>query len=270
MIPYFSHDIFTRESLQIKKLMKKMGLQGYGIFWVIVEFLHRYENKLDIDSIELIADDIGVEKEKIESVIYDFKLFTIKKNVISSKRVAQNLKLQKEKSKKAQMAAFSRWRAKEQDANALQSDCETNAINKKNKKKENNKTKEIENSNEKFFGVMKNVFLSSSNFKILSELCEDNELFQTIIDELSENIALKKESPYDFQNPDFHFIRLQKYLKQKLLLKKKAMKTHVVSVQKTNEYLNQIRQEQGVPPPKEFFESKENLMKKIKEQKNDA
>ena len=248
-----------------------MKMEGYGIFWAIVEFLHHYENKLDINEIELIAEDLNIEKEKLEAVIFDFKLFTIKKNVISSKRVAQNLRLQKEKSKKAQMAAFSRWRGKENNANAILTQSETNTINEKkeSKEKENKKIKtkkEKKETNENFYGILNNVFLSFENYSSLSKMCNNNDLLELIINELSENIALKKEQSYSSDLKDLHFIRLQKYLKQKQSFKTKPS----ISSQTTTEYLEKMRQEKGVPPPEEFFKSKENLIKKLKEQKQNA
>ncbi len=280
MKPYFSHDIFARENLKIKRLMNKHKMEGYGIFWALAEFLHYNSNKIDISEIDLLASDMGVEKEKLESVIYDFNLFTVRKNTISSKRVAQNLKLQKEKSQKARESAMRRWKAqgsdrsiKEPDADALQTDCERNAINKKKKEKKENENKENKKkkeSDENFYGVLKNVFLSPSNFSSLSVQCADDSLFHTIVDELSENIALKKEKPYELECPDLHFLRLQKYLKQKLTTSQKKNTSAVSSVKKTTDYLEQIKHEEGVPPPAEFFRSKENLLKKIMEEKNNA
>lgn len=260
--------------------MNKHKMEGYGIFWALAEFLHYNSNKIDVSEIDLLASDMGVEKEKLESVIYDFNLFTVRKNTISSKRVAQNLKLQKEKSQKARESAMRRWNPqgiggseKELDANALQTDCGGNAINKKKKEKKENENKENKKnkeSDENFFGVLKNVFLSPSNFSSLSAQCADERLFQTIVDELSENIAMNKEKPYDFECPDLHFLRLQKYLKQKRSTSQKQKSSAVISVKETSDYLERIKHEEGVPPPEEFFRSKENLLKKIMEEKNNA
>lgn len=131
MQPYFSHDIFTRENLKIKKLINKHKMAGYGVFWGLVEFLHNNNNSINVDEIDVLAIDLGVEKEIVESVLFDFNLFSIKKNVISSKRIAQNIKIQKEKSQKAKESAMRRWQEVEPDANALRSQCEGNAIKEK-------------------------------------------------------------------------------------------------------------------------------------------
>ena len=165
MQPYFSHDIFTRENLKIKRLVAAHKMEGYGVFWAVVEFLHNNNNKLLLSEIDIIAADLGVDVKLVESVVKNFKLFSIRNKVISSSRVAQNIKLKNEKSEKAKKAAMQRWQDNSTDADALLPQCECNAIkeskvneskekeikeNKKNESKESNKKKENENEkNEK-------------------------------------------------------------------------------------------------------------------------
>ena len=147
MQPYFSHDIFTRENLKIKRLISRHGMQGYGVFWAIIEFLHNNENKLLMDELSIIAFDLGVDIKIVESVIKDFKFFSIRKNVISSNRVAQNIKLRKEKSEKAKKSARRRWQESSADANALPTQSERNAIKESKEKKK--KEKEIKENEKK-------------------------------------------------------------------------------------------------------------------------
>ena len=160
MQPYFSHDIFTRENLKIKRLVAAHKMEGYGVFWAVVEFLHNNNNKLLLSEIDIIAADLGVDVKLVESVVKNFKLFSIRNKVISSSRVAQNIKLKKEKSEKAKKAIAKRWQGSKDDTDVLQSNYECNTINeskekeikenKKNESKESNKKKENENAkNEK-------------------------------------------------------------------------------------------------------------------------
>ena len=160
MQPYFSHDIFTRENLKIKRLVAAHKMEGYGVFWAVVEFLHNNNNKLLLSEIDIIAADLGVDVKLVESVVKNFKLFSIRNKVISSSRVAQNIKLKKEKSEKAKKAIAKRWQGSKDDTDVLQSNYECNTINeskekeikenKKNESKESNKKKENENEkNEK-------------------------------------------------------------------------------------------------------------------------
>ena len=160
MQPYFSHDIFTRENLKIKRLVAAHKMEGYGVFWAVVEFLHNNNNKLLLSEIDIIAADLGVDVKLVESVVKNFKLFSIRNKVISSSRVAQNIKLKNEKSEKAKKAIAKRWQGSKDDTDVLQSNYECNTINeskekeikenKKNESKESNKKQENENEkNEK-------------------------------------------------------------------------------------------------------------------------
>ena len=146
MQEYFSHDLFTRENLKIKKLISKHGMQGYGVFWALVEFLHNNNNKLLTDELGIISFDLGVDEKLVESVVNDFNLFIVRKKVISSQRVAQNIKIKNEKSKIARNNANKRWASVSDNATALPRQSKSNAIkerkekeSKENEKKENEK-----------------------------------------------------------------------------------------------------------------------------------
>lgn len=270
IIHYFSHDIFARENLKIKRLLGALQFEGYGIFWALIEFLHNNANKIKVDEVEIVAHDLGVEKEKIESIIYDFNLFFIKKNVISSRRVAKNFKLQKEKSKKAKESASKRWKVKADYANALPTHCERIAIKEKKgkeiKEKKGNKGKEKKgNKAEEVFGSHKNVFLSPVQREALLARAKSEKRLEEVINEFSENIATKKELVFDEDYKDMHFLRLERYLKVKTTPNKmppEAQKEDPKRFDALN-YVKKLKEEGGISPPPEFFKGKEELMKRL-------
>ena len=139
---YFSHDIYTRENLKIKKLISTHGMQGYGVFWAVVEFLHNNNNRLSMDELGIVAHDLGVDIKIVESVVKDFKFFVIRKSVISSNRVAQNIKLRLEKSEKAKKAINKRWHGSSGDTDVLQTKYGGNTIKEKESKEKESKEKE--------------------------------------------------------------------------------------------------------------------------------
>lgn len=128
---YFAHDIFARQDIEIKKIIHKFGMAGYGIFWALAEILHNNDNKLDLEELEIISSDLKVDFDVIKSIIFDFKIFSCEKNIIKSKRVAKNLKQQKEKSLKAKKSIMQRWKQKAEDTNVLQTYNERNTIKEK-------------------------------------------------------------------------------------------------------------------------------------------
>ena len=51
--PFFPHDYNAQGDKQISILIEDMGYEGYGLYWAIVEFMHR--NDLEVGEERLIA-----------------------------------------------------------------------------------------------------------------------------------------------------------------------------------------------------------------------
>jgi uncharacterized protein YdaU (DUF1376 family) len=137
---YFSHDFNARMDDKIKELMYKLGVEGYGIYWILIEDLYNNANALRTNY-ERIAYDLRLDKDKIKSVVEDFNLFEINDEIFSSKSVKKRLDERNDKSIKAQKSANSRWK----NANALLPHYDSNAI--KEIKGKEIKGKEIKGNN---------------------------------------------------------------------------------------------------------------------------
>lgn len=143
---YFSHDYNSRTDSKIKRVIAKHGMLGYGIFWGIIEDLYNNANALPLDY-ESIAFDLRTDSELIKSVINDFDLFIIDGDCFGSLSVQRRIDERDSKSTKARESANKRWSKVEKNANALQTECESNAI----KESKVNKSKEKESKNFKDF-----------------------------------------------------------------------------------------------------------------------
>ena len=124
---YFSHDYNARNDAKIKNLIRKHGINGYGIFWAIVEDLYNNANALPTDY-ESIAYDLRSDAETVKSIISDFDLFVFDGNNFGSVSIEKRLNERNEKSKNARLAAESRWNKVKEDANAMQTHSNRNAI----------------------------------------------------------------------------------------------------------------------------------------------
>lgn len=124
---YFSHDYNARNDEKIKKLIRKHGMQGYGVFWAIVEELYNNANALQLDY-EGIAFDLRTESDLIKSVLNDFNLFVFNGEYFGSNSVESRINQRNDKSKKARDSAYSRWNKNKNNANALQTQSDSNAI----------------------------------------------------------------------------------------------------------------------------------------------
>lgn len=144
---YFPHDYNTRTDHKIKKLIRKHGATGYGVYWMIIEDLYNNANELHLDC-DCIAFDLRVDCEVVKSIIYDFDLFEINDDYFGSRSVKRRLDERFDKSEKARESADLRWKkvreAKVNDATAMHSECEPNAIKEKKGKEKKGKETFIE------------------------------------------------------------------------------------------------------------------------------
>jgi len=140
---YFSHDYNARNDEKIKMLIRKHGMIGYGVFWAIVEDLYNNANALRTDY-DGIAYDLRLHSDIIKSVVNDFDLFEINGDYFGSSSVQERLDQRNEKSLSARKSASYRWNKKEENANALRTLSEGNAI--KERKGKEIKGKEINNT----------------------------------------------------------------------------------------------------------------------------
>ena len=109
--PFFSHDYTPLEDKNLLKLFITMGAEGYGIYWLIVEFMH--QNTFIVGEEELLAFKFRVDVEKIKSVMNNFQLFRIEEretdSVYISDRIIRNLNYVEQKNEDKKQAANVRW-----------------------------------------------------------------------------------------------------------------------------------------------------------------
>lgn len=140
-LQYFPHEFDATNDMRLQKLIMKMGYEALGFYWTIVEALYRQDGMIELNDCDSIAFGMRTDTEKIKQLI-DL-VFEKNEKYFWSNAVLSNLKVMKEKSKKAKHSARKRWnrQSKPSDANALPTDSDGNAKkeNKRKKIKENKK-----------------------------------------------------------------------------------------------------------------------------------
>jgi hypothetical protein len=114
---YFSHDSNARNDVKIIKLRRQLGMEGYGIYWALIEMLRDAPgNKLPIESIDDIGFSINCSKEKVEAVIRNYDLFMIVDETFFSDRLIRSMNQYKElkssRSKAGKIGMEKRWKQK--------------------------------------------------------------------------------------------------------------------------------------------------------------
>ena len=75
---YFPHDSNARNDQRLMKVRMKYGMEGYGIYFGIIEILREQaEYTLSFDDLESISFDLRVDLEKIEDIVSNYNLFVI-------------------------------------------------------------------------------------------------------------------------------------------------------------------------------------------------
>lgn len=89
---YFSHDANARNDIKIIKLRRALGLEGYAIYFCLIEILREQkDHKLPLDSVNDIAFELHTSEEKLNVVINSFDLFLIEDSRFFSARLLRSM-----------------------------------------------------------------------------------------------------------------------------------------------------------------------------------
>lgn len=162
---YFSHDANARYDEKIILLRMKMGWEGYGIFWAIIEKLRESTDYICLANYNLIAYELNTSADKIEAVISDFGLFQFIENgeYFFSESLTRRMKMieavRREKSEKMRALALKRWQKNDvqcvDNTEAMRRQCVGNANKIKETKIKETKIKESKIKEQDFFSAEK-------------------------------------------------------------------------------------------------------------------
>lgn len=113
---WFSHDSNSQDDPKCMQLIDQLGMEGYGIFWGLIEKLRcEKEYRLPISVCSSFAKRWGTSKEKVEAVILKYDLFKLEdEQFFFSKRLSESMNY---KSLTGKSNALKRWGS---NATALQ------------------------------------------------------------------------------------------------------------------------------------------------------
>ena len=169
---YFSHDYNSANDTKILFLRQQLGMEGYGIYWYIIEQLAQSGGFLPIKIIPVLAMQMQTTETKVLGVIKNFELFCFyeksenKENQFYSERLNKHLEVRKSLSEKGKEGALKRWENKESYSHPISHPIsDPNAKERKGKEIKENKIKENKRKENKF--SFKNSLLEFSSNKQL-------------------------------------------------------------------------------------------------------
>ena len=74
---YFPHYCNARHDRKVRRITKELGVEGYGIFFMLLEVLREQTDyKFPLQDIDLLADEFGTSEQKVRTVISNYDLFS--------------------------------------------------------------------------------------------------------------------------------------------------------------------------------------------------
>ena len=75
---YFPHFSNARNDRKLKRAMKQLGIEAYGIYFMLLEVLRDQTDLCyPIEDIDLLADEFGTSEQKVRTVICNYQLFEV-------------------------------------------------------------------------------------------------------------------------------------------------------------------------------------------------
>lgn len=150
---YFSHDSNAKDDPKCVLLIEQLGLEGYGIYWVLIETLRdQPDYRYPVNLIPALARRYNTTAEKMKAVVGGYDLFTVDDNDFFSLSLMERMQKLDEKREIQRQKALKRWNP----ATAIPEQCHGNAEVvplkeskvkeskvKESKGKENNKYKDV-------------------------------------------------------------------------------------------------------------------------------
>jgi len=104
---WFTHDCNAKDDPKIMILIDELGLEGYGVYWVLIETLREQKDyKYPIKLLGSLARKYNTSLQKMEVVVLNYTLFEIENNeFFISKSLCGRMKKYDEKIKKLTLNA---------------------------------------------------------------------------------------------------------------------------------------------------------------------
>lgn len=138
---YFSHDYNASNDTKILFLRHQLGMEGYGIYWFLIERLADAGGKLPIELIPVLAMQMQSTDVKVKGVITKFDLFKIQSGEFWSERLQEHLGLREKLSQSGKNGALNRWKNGGPNGGAI-GEANAKEIKEKESKVKESKTKE--------------------------------------------------------------------------------------------------------------------------------
>jgi len=107
---YFQHDYNASSDAKILFLRQQLGMEGYGIFWFVLEQLAQAGGSLPLKIIPVLAMQSQTQETKVNAVIHGYELFVIDGEIFYSNRLNDHFEIRRYLSDQGKRGAERRWK----------------------------------------------------------------------------------------------------------------------------------------------------------------
>ena len=204
---------------RVESLIAHEGLEGYGLYWVLIGLLRSEENKLEFD-LSVLAWQTGAAPRLLNCVCLEFGLFRVVGGWLESIELFELMEEKQVKSDKARQSAQSRWNKNNTDSVVA---MQVEDINEKSTDFERLDFKEVTTSTD-VSPLFENAIASKNDANALTSIDfndlqneEKNEKVAGLVVYTTSSLSLEEEEKY-------HGIVYQKRIKEKTNKKEKKRK----------------------------------------------
>jgi uncharacterized protein YdaU (DUF1376 family) len=180
---YFSHDYNARNDTKVLFLRMQLGMEGYGIYWYLIESLAESGGTLPLQLIPVLAMQMHTTEAKVNAVVNAFSLFEITDDLFFSIRLNEHLEkvnqIKISASERGKLSANKRKSTKIQQAveHAVEQSVEQPVQQSKGKERKENKTIITNSFSEDFLNDW-NTWLNfkKTNFKFTYKTIETEQI----------------------------------------------------------------------------------------------
>ena len=109
---YIPHEVSMRNTSEVMNLIEKEGMEGYGIYWALMEYLRTQDNYIgDIEVLKSLARQLRIRLPKLKRIMENYGLFSCTETTFLSPKLIEVMKPFEDR--RARIEAYKRQKQKD-------------------------------------------------------------------------------------------------------------------------------------------------------------
>ena len=124
---YIPHEVSMRNTSEVMNLIEKEGMEGYGIYWALMEYLRTQDDYIgDIEVLKSLTRQLRVRLPKLKRILENYGLFSCTETTFLSPKLVEVMKPFEDR--RARIEAYKRQKQKENSLETSEVSSEKNDI----------------------------------------------------------------------------------------------------------------------------------------------